>query len=89
VRVPDRRDDQCVAYTDFEVVATVLHNGRQTEFPLQFESDAPAPSQFHTLQWIPGDYGVFEVTVHAWQKSTGNTGVDRTTVNLARPSNKG
>jgi hypothetical protein len=73
-------------YTDFEVVATVLHNGTQRDFPLQFESDAPAPSQFRTMQWIPGDYGVFEIAVHAWQKSTGNTGVDRTSVNLARPS---
>lgn len=75
-------------YTDFEVVATVLHDDREAGFPLEFEAAAPAPSQFSTSQWIPGDYGVFEITVHAYQKSTGNTGVDRTTVNLARPSGK-
>jgi|SRR5882724_5080668 len=72
-------------YTDFEVVATVLHDGVQKEFPLQFETAAPAPSQFSTSQWTPGEYGVFEITVHAYQKSTGNTGVDRTSVNLAQP----
>jgi hypothetical protein len=72
-------------YTDFEVVGTVLHDGAQKEFPLEFENAAPAPSQFSTAQWVPRKYGVFEITVHAYQKSTGNTGVDRTTVNLARP----
>jgi hypothetical protein len=37
-------------YTDFEVVATVLHDGVQSEFPLQFETASPAPSQFSTSQ---------------------------------------
>ena len=73
-------------YTDFEVVATVLHNGVTTEFPLAFETAAPAPSQFSTSKWTPGAYGVFEVTVHAYQQSTGNTGVDHTTVNLQQPA---
>jgi hypothetical protein len=73
-------------YTDFEVVATVLHNGSAKDFPLQFEATAHAPSQFQTTQWIPGEYGVYEITVHAYQKSTGNTGVDRTTVNLMQPA---
>jgi hypothetical protein len=73
-------------YTDFEVVATVLHDGVKTGFPLTFETAATAPSQFSTSQWTPGDYGVFEITVHAYQKSTGNTGVDHTSVNLAAPS---
>lgn len=72
-------------YTDFEVVATVLHSGSQADFPLAFQTAGNAPSQFSTSQWIPGGYGVFEITVHAWQKRTGNTGVDRTSVNLAQP----
>jgi hypothetical protein len=72
-------------YIDFEVVATVLHNGTQKDFPLRFVTPASAPSQFQTLQWTPGDYGVFEITVHAYQKSTGNIGVDRTSVNLVAP----
>jgi hypothetical protein len=69
---------------DFRVVATVLHNGATTEFPMKFNSSAPggAPSQFFTNDWTPGDLGVFEITIFAYQYSTGNTGLDRTTVNL-------
>jgi hypothetical protein len=33
-------------------------------------------------QWTPGALGVYEITVSAYQKSTGNTGVDFTTINL-------
>ena len=72
--------------TDFEVVASVLHNGVQKDFPLQFVPPPSPPSQFQTTQWIPGEYGVYEITVHAYQKTTGNTGIDRTTVNLQKPS---
>ena len=72
-------------YDDFEVVASVLHNGQESTFELQFDSDATAPSQFSTTQWVPGEYGVFDIAVYAFQKSTGNTGVDRTSVNLQKP----
>lgn len=66
---------------DFQVGASILHNGKTTNLPLRFDTKAPAPSQF-TANWTPGDYGVFEITVWAFQTSTGNTGVDHTSVNL-------
>jgi hypothetical protein len=72
-------------YNDFQVAASILHNGKTTNVPLAFSSSAPAPSQF-IASWTPGDYGVFEITVWAFQNSTGNTGVDHTTVNLQAPS---
>lgn len=72
-------------YNDFQVGATVLHNGKTTKVPLAFDTSAPQPSQF-TGSWTPGDFGVFEITVWAFQTSTGNTGVDHTTVNLIAPS---
>ena len=56
-------------YTDFEVVPR-----RQTEFPLAFETTALAPSQFSTSQWIPGDYGVFEITVRQVSEEHGQHG---------------
>lgn len=74
--------------TDFEVAASIVYNSGETKcvkyVKLQFDPDARggAPSQFLTTQWTPGSLGVYEITVYAYQKSTGNTGVDRTTVNL-------
>lgn len=70
--------------TDFEVVAAVSSQGRIMEIPLRYDPHAPggAPSQFSSERWIPGNLGVYEITVRANQKSTGNTGVDFTTVNL-------
>jgi len=69
---------------DFKVGASILHKGKTTNLALHFDDQAPAPSQF-TANWVPGDYGVFEITVWAFQTSTGNTGVDHTTVNLQAP----
>jgi hypothetical protein len=70
--------------TDFEVVAAVSSHGRTVEIPLRYDPHAPggAPSQFSSDRWIPGSLGVYEIAVRAYQKSTGNTGVDFTTVNL-------
>ena len=74
--------------SDFEVVATVVSEGSASSFPLPYDPHAPggAPSQFSTNRWVPGNYGVYEITVDAYQKSTGNTGVAFTTVNLQAPS---
>src|SRR5579872_872001 len=72
-------------YSDFQVEATILHKGKITNLALAFDNQAPAPSQFN-VNWTPGDYGIFEITVWAFQTSTGNTGVDHTTVNLQAPS---
>jgi hypothetical protein len=70
--------------SDFEVTATVRSQGTSHEIPLQYDPHAPggAPSQFVSNQWVPGALGVYEIAVRAYQKSTGNTGVDFTTVNL-------
>jgi hypothetical protein len=69
---------------DFEVAATIMSQGVNTAIPLHYDPHAPggAPSQFFSGQWVPGAFGVYQITVRAYQKSTGNTGVDLTTVNL-------
>ena len=70
--------------TDFEVTANISHKGVDSKIPLAYDANAEgsAPSQFVSRAWIPGSYGIFEITIFAYQKSTGNTGVGRTTVNL-------
>jgi hypothetical protein len=70
--------------TDFEVAANIVSDGVSTEIRLHYDPHASggAPSQFFSNQWIPGTLGVYEITVRAYQKSTGNTGIDLTTVNL-------
>jgi hypothetical protein len=76
--------------TDFEVAARIvnMNDGTTVDVHLQFDPNAPggAPSQFSYGGWVPKIYGVFEITVSAYQKSTGNTGIDRTTVNLQAPA---
>lgn len=67
--------------TDFRVEASILHNGKTTSLLLAFNPNAGAPS-FFTTNWTPGSLGVFGITVWAFQTSTGNTGVDHTSVNL-------
>jgi hypothetical protein len=69
---------------DFEVAADVVGNGVSKRITLGFDNHAEgnAPSQFTSSEWVPGAIGVFEITVLAYQLSTGNTGVGRTTVNL-------
>jgi len=74
-------------HDDFQVCATVLHNGKTTEVPLGFESGLGMPSQFSSKStWCATEYGIYEITIHAFQTSTGNTGVDHTTVNLLAPA---
>jgi hypothetical protein len=70
--------------TDFEVTADISWNGVDREISLAYDANAEggAPSQFVSQGWIPGSLGIFEITVFAYQRSTGNTGVGRTTVNL-------
>jgi hypothetical protein len=70
--------------SDFEVVATIASQAGSNDIPLRYDPRAPggAPSQFVSDKWIPGSLGVYDIAVHAYQKSTGNTGVGFTTVNL-------
>ncbi len=61
---------------DFEVTATVLRNGKpHGSAPMAY---AGATSQFTGTLSVT-EPGVYEVIVAAYQKSTANTGVDRTT----------
>jgi hypothetical protein len=70
--------------SDFDVVATVTAQSGNAEIPLAYDPHATggAPSQFFSDKWVPGSYGVYDIAVRAYQKSTGNTGVGFTTVNL-------
>ena len=67
---------------DFEVTAYVEHAGQHTTVPLCFvpEDKIGAPSQFASKSWTPGGSGIFNIDVVAYQKSTGNLGVARTSV---------
>jgi hypothetical protein len=68
---------------DFQVGATVLHHGKTTEVPLDFLPNAGMPSLFSSgSRWSATEYGIYEIAIHAFQTSTGNTGVDHTTVSL-------
>jgi hypothetical protein len=75
-------------HEDFEVRADILHNGKTTTLPLEFDAKAGVPSRF-TANWTPPDYGVYEITVWGFQFTTGNTGVDHTSVNLQKPAAEG
>ncbi len=70
--------------SEFEVTANISGNGVTNDIALAYDANAEggAPSQFVSQAWIPGSLGIFEITVFAYQRSTGNTGVGRTTVNL-------
>ena len=68
--------------TDFDVTAYIEHSGQRTTVPLGFVpvKDIGAPSQFASKPWSPGGSGIFNIDVVAYQKSTGNLGVARTSV---------
>jgi hypothetical protein len=72
--------------SDFEVVAHIQHRSQGVAVPLQFDANAPdgAPSQFVSRAWVPGGIGVFNISVVAYQKSTGNLGVAQSSVTLFR-----
>jgi len=70
--------------SDFEVLAHIRHGTRRLDVPLQFDGNAPdgAPSQFSSRAWIPGDVGIFNIAVVAYQRRTGNLGVAQSSVTL-------
>lgn len=72
---------------DFQVEAHIQHGGRRIVVPLSFEARQRdgAPSQFVARGWIPGDVGVFNISVVAYQKSTGSLGVGQSSVTLFKP----
>jgi hypothetical protein len=67
---------------DFEVVAHIEHGDAKTTWPLRFvpEEVAGAPSQFASQPWDAPAPGIYNIDVVAYQKSTGNLGVGRTSV---------
>jgi hypothetical protein len=70
---------------DFSVVAYIDHDGQRSVVPIAFDPTNPqhAPSQFVASDWRPGAAGSFDITVVAYQKSTGNLGVGRSSLILA------
>ncbi len=75
-------DEQPWRPEEFEVGALVRGpNGFSLEIPLRFQEIPPAdtPGQFVGV-WSAPPKGIYEITVFAYQKATGNTGVDVATV---------
>jgi hypothetical protein len=65
--------------TQFQVTATIRTNGAVVdEFPLAFDSAVNYPSQFIGSWKAPGA-GIYELTVVAYQTTSGNTGVNTAT----------
>ena len=71
----------------FDVMAVIKQgeNG-SVELPLKYDEDAPhaIPSQFVNNWQVPendtGQPQIYEITVSAFQRKTGNTGVDKATI---------
>jgi hypothetical protein len=65
---------------EFEVAAVIGGaNGAPATIPLQFVDAAGTPGQFAGI-WEQPLPGAHEITVYAYQKATGNTGVDTATI---------
>jgi hypothetical protein len=81
---PELPADQQPWLPDEFEVAAVIHsaNAAPTTIPLQFVDTAGTPGQFAGIwdQPLPGSH---EITVYAYQKATGNTGVDTATILIA------
>ncbi len=76
----------------FDVSASVRSGDTYAvEFPLAFDADAPfgAPSQFAAPWTVPanttGQAQMYEITVTAFQQSTGNTGAEKATLIIPPP----
>ena len=66
---------------DFDVFADIVGpEGSRERLPMTFDSHAPnnAPSQF-IVRYAPKHLGIYDITVCAYQKKNGNTGVARAT----------
>lgn len=73
---------------EFEVTAVIRQPGENAsiELPLKYDANAQykAPSQFTAMWQVPknetGQPAIYGITVSAFQRKTGNTGVDKATV---------
>jgi hypothetical protein len=73
---------------EFEVAASIIgQTGAPVKIALQFVNIPPAdtPGQFAGV-WTSPPPGIYEITVYAYQKATGNTGVDTATVIVPSPA---
>ena len=82
-------DEQPWLPHEFEVMAIVQSGGQTVDqVKLDFVPIPPAPTagQFEGVwKTIPENGGVFEITVYAYQKANGNTGVDVATLVIGPP----
>ena len=72
---------------EFEVAASIMEQtGAPVIIALEFMKIPPAdtPGQFAGV-WTSPPPGIYEITVYAYQKATGNTGVDTATVIVPSP----
>lgn len=77
------KDRQPWLPNEFEVAAVIGGaNGAQTTVPLQFVETAGTPGQFAGI-WEQPRPGAHDITVYAYQKATGNTGVHTATVSIS------
>ena len=75
---------------EFEVAASIQGtSGAPVEIPLRFIDIPPADTagQFGG-SWDSPPPGIYQITVYAYQQSTGNTGVDTATVIVPTPTTK-
>jgi len=85
------QDDQPWLPDEFEVAVVIRAPGIATpvaHIPLRFVDIPPAatPGQF-SGEWCSPLAGIYEITVYAYQESTGNTGVDTATVIIPAAAN--
>jgi hypothetical protein len=66
---------------EFDVTADIVGPASRERLQLAFDSNAPgkAPSQFFAV-YKPQGAGIYDITVCAYQRANGNTGVARATV---------
>jgi hypothetical protein len=80
---------------EFDVTAAIEGEGYAEEFPLKYDAHAPfgMPSQFKHIWQVPknttAQLQIYEITVSAFQRRTGNTGVDSATIIIPAASSPG
>ena len=76
-------DDQPWLPNEFEVAAVIsVQGGEPVTIPMQFVGAAGTPGQFAGT-WKQPQRGTHKLAVYAYQKATGNTGVDVARIHIA------
>jgi hypothetical protein len=73
--------------SEFEVVATIVDKpgNTVTTLPMTFDTTTNVAGQFFA-RWPNVPIGTYQITVHAYQASTGNTGVAMSTYIVSAPT---